>query len=48
MVGARVAGYLGILTAVPVAGTIKSTLRLASQKHNSFAAVTQELTINKE
>ncbi|NBD33028.1 MAG: AI-2E family transporter [Cyanobacteria bacterium] len=34
MVGARVAGYLGILTAVPIAATLKSTLRLLSQKHN--------------
>ncbi|MDR9403616.1 MAG: AI-2E family transporter [Halothece sp. Uz-M2-17] len=34
MVGARVAGYLGILTAVPIAATLKSTLRLLSQKNN--------------
>lgn len=34
MVGARVAGYLGVLTAVPIAATIKSTWRLISQKNN--------------
>mgnify|MGYP006421655707 CR=1 FL=1 len=34
MVGARVAGYLGVLIAVPIAATIKSTLRLISQKNN--------------
>jgi len=34
MVGARVAGYLGILTAVPIAATLKSTFRLLSQKSN--------------
>lgn len=40
MVGARVAGYLGILTAVPVAATVKSTLRLFSQNNISLAPVT--------
>lgn len=35
MVGARVAGYLGILTAVPIAATIKSTWRMLSLKNSS-------------
>jgi predicted PurR-regulated permease PerM len=39
MVGARVAGYLGILTAVPIAATLKSTLRLLSQKSNLHPAM---------
>jgi len=40
MVGARVAGYFGILIAVPIAGTIKSTARLLSQKNNSLPPIT--------
>lgn len=32
MVGARISGYLGVLIAVPITATIKSTLRLLSQK----------------
>ena len=34
MVGARISGYLGVLIAVPITATIKSTLRLASQKNS--------------
>lgn len=43
MVGARVAGYLGILTAVPIAATLKSTLRLLSQKSNLPPALSNNL-----
>lgn len=34
MVGARISGYLGVLIAVPITATIKSTLRLLSPKNS--------------
>ncbi|MFP4253146.1 MAG: AI-2E family transporter [Halothece sp.] len=34
MVGARISGYFGVLIAVPITATIKSTLRLSSQKNS--------------
>ncbi|PSO47985.1 MAG: AI-2E family transporter [Cyanobacteria bacterium SW_9_44_58] len=40
MVKARISGYLGVLIAVPIAATIKSTLRMASQKNNTSTAIT--------
>jgi len=40
MVGARISEYLGVLIAVPIAATIKSTLRMASQKNNTSTAIT--------
>lgn len=36
MVGARISGYLGVLIAVPITATIKSTLRLLSQKSSEL------------
>lgn len=39
MVGARVSGYLGVLIAVPIVATIKSTLRMVSQKENTSGAI---------
>lgn len=42
MVGARVSGYLGVLIAVPIAATIKSTLRLFSQTSNLSPSITND------